>query len=91
MECIYKSKLNDAHFCSIACRYCTYEQEASCKHKKTDNAFDIEKKILNAQTPEEIDAITATCDMNMLRNVIKLLVDHFTPVNVKMNHIMLTL
>jgi len=50
--------------------------------------FETEKAILKAQTPQEIDDITGDLDIKDLRNVIKLLVDRLTPVNVKMNRIL---
>lgn len=51
------------------------------------NLFEIEKKILKAQSPEEIDAVTENLDKQTLRNVVKLLIDRLTPVNVKINRI----
>lgn len=37
MSCIYKKKLNDSGYCSVANFYCTFEQEANCKRKKQTN------------------------------------------------------
>lgn len=51
------------------------------------NLFEVEKKILKAQSPEEIDLITENLDKQTLRDVIKLLVDRLTPANVKINRI----
>lgn len=51
------------------------------------NLFEVEKKILKAQSPEEIDAITENLDKQTLRDVIKLLIDRLTPANVKINRI----
>lgn len=51
------------------------------------NLFEIEKKILKAQSPEEIDAITENLDKQTLRDVVKLLIDRLTPTNVKINRI----
>lgn len=33
-KCKFKKQLNDANFCRVACYYCTYEQEATCKRKE---------------------------------------------------------
>lgn len=52
------------------------------------NLFELEKKILKAQTPDEIDAVTQNINVQTLRNVIKLLVDRLTPPNIKINRIM---
>lgn len=52
-----------------------------------ESVFELEKKILKAQTPEEIDNITSKMNTLQLRNVIKLLVDRMTPINVKINRI----
>ena len=51
------------------------------------NIFEIEKKILKAQSPEEIDIITENLDNKVLRSLIKLLVDRLTPINIKINRI----
>lgn len=51
------------------------------------NLFEVEKKILKAQSPEEIDAITEMLDNQTLRDVIKLLVERLTPINIKLNRI----
>lgn len=51
------------------------------------NIFEMEKKILKAQNVEEIDAITANMSKQELQNMVKLLVDRLTPVNVKINRI----
>lgn len=51
------------------------------------NLFEIEKKILKAQSPDEIDAITKDLDNQTLRDVIKLLIDRLTPTNIKLNRI----
>ena len=51
------------------------------------NLFEIEKKILKAKSPDEIDAITKDLDNQTLRDLIKLLIDRLTPANVKMNRI----
>ena len=34
MKCKYRNSLSDAGFCTVACMYCTGDQEARCKHKK---------------------------------------------------------
>lgn len=47
-----------------------------------ESVFELEKKILKAQSPEEIDKITRKMNTSQLRNVIKLLVDRMTPTNV---------
>lgn len=52
-----------------------------------ESVFELEKKILKAQGPEEIDEITRKMNTSQLRNVIKLLVDRMTPTNVKINRI----
>lgn len=52
-----------------------------------ESVFELEKKILKAQSPEEIDEITRKMNTSQLRNVIKLLVDRMTPINVKINRI----
>lgn len=52
-----------------------------------ENVFELEKKILKSQSPEEIDEITRKMNTSQLRNVIKLLVDRMTPINVKINRI----
>ena len=52
-----------------------------------ESVFELEKKILKAQTPEEIDNITSKMNTLQLRSVIKLLVDRMTPINVKINRI----
>lgn len=52
-----------------------------------ESVFELEKKILKAQSPEEIDEITRKMNTSQLRNVIKLLVDRMTPTNVKINRI----
>lgn len=52
-----------------------------------ESVFELEKKILKAQSPEEIDKITRKMNTSQLRNVIKLLVDRMTPTNVKINRI----
>lgn len=51
------------------------------------NIFEVEKKILKAQSPEEIDAITENLNKQTLRDVVKLLIDRLTPTNVKINRI----
>lgn len=51
------------------------------------NLFEIEKKILKAKCPDEIDAITKDLDNQTLRDVIKLLIDRLTPTNIKLNRI----
>lgn len=51
------------------------------------NLFEIEKKILKAKSPDEIDAITKDFDNQTLRDVIKLLIDRLTPTNIKLNRI----
>ena len=48
------------------------------------NLFEIEKKILKAKSPNEIDAITKDLDNQTLRDVIKLLIDRLTPTNINM-------
>ena len=53
-----------------------------------ESVFELEKKILKAQTPEEIDDITSDMNILQLRSVIKLLVDRMTPTNVKINRIL---
>ena len=52
-----------------------------------ESVFELEKKILKAHTPEEIDNITSKMNTLQLRSVIKLLVDRMTPINVKINRI----
>lgn len=51
------------------------------------NLFEIEKKILKAKSPDEIDAITKDLDNQTLRDVIKLFIDRLTPTNIKLNRI----
>lgn len=51
------------------------------------NLFEIEKKILKAQSPDEIDAITKSLDNQTLRSLIKLIIDRLTPINIKINRI----
>ena len=51
------------------------------------NLFEIEKKILKAKSPDEIDAITKDLDNQTLRDLIKLLIDRLTPTNIKLNRI----
>ena len=50
--------------------------------------FELEKKILKAQNPSEIDAITEEMDNQQLRDMIKLLIDRLTPENIKINRIL---
>ena len=50
--------------------------------------FELEKKILKAQNPCEIDAITEEMDNQQLRDMIKLLIDRLTPENIKINRIL---
>jgi len=52
------------------------------------NIFEIEKTILKAQTPQEIDDITNNLNRNELRNIVKLLIDILTPERVKINRIL---
>lgn len=52
------------------------------------NIFEVEKKILKAQTPDEIDAITEGLDNRVLRDLIKLIIERMTPVNIKMNRLL---
>ena len=52
-----------------------------------ESVFELEKKILKAQSPKEIDEITRKMNTSQLRNVIKLLVNRMTPTNVKINRI----
>ena len=49
-----------------------------------ESVFELEKKILKAQSYEEIDDITRKMNTSQLR---KLLVDRMTPTNVKINRI----
>lgn len=49
--------------------------------------FELEKRILKAQSPAEIDAITKDMDKQQLRDMVKLLIDRLTPENVKINRI----
>ena len=51
------------------------------------NLFEIEKKILKAKSPDEIDAITKDLDNQTMRDLIKLLIDRLTPTNVKINRL----
>lgn len=51
------------------------------------NPFEVEKKILKTQSPEEIDVITESLDKQTLRDVIKLLVDRLTLTNMEINRI----
>ena len=51
------------------------------------NLFEIEKKILKAKSPDEIDAITKNLDNQTLRDIIKLFIDRLTPTNIKLNRI----
>ena len=51
------------------------------------NLFEIEKKILKAKSPDEIDAITKDLDNQILRDIIKLFIDRLTPTNIKLNRI----
>ena len=48
-----------------------------------ESVFELEKKILKAQSPEEIDKITRKMNTSQLRNVIKLFVDRMTPTEFK--------
>lgn len=50
--------------------------------------FELEKKILKAQSPSEIDAITEEMDKQQLREMVKLLIDRLTPENIKINRIL---
>ena len=50
--------------------------------------FELEKKILKAQDPSEIDTITEEMDNQQLRDMIKLLIDRLTPENIKINRIL---
>ena len=52
-----------------------------------ESVFELEKKILKAQSYKEIAEITRKMNTSQLRNVIKLLVDSMTPTNVKINRI----
>lgn len=51
------------------------------------DTFEAVKKILKAQSQEEIDTITENFDKQTLREVIKLLIDRLTPVNIKINRV----
>lgn len=51
------------------------------------NTFEVVKRILKAQSADEIDAITENLDEQTLRDVVKLLIDRLTPVNIKINRI----
>lgn len=50
--------------------------------------FELDKKILKAQSPSEIDAITEEMDKQQLREMVKLLIDRLTPENIKINRIL---
>ena len=50
--------------------------------------FELEKKILKAQSPREIDLITEDMDKQQLRDMVKLLIDRLTPENIKINRIL---
>lgn len=50
--------------------------------------FELEKKILKAKNPDEIDVITEDMDKQQLRDIIKLLIDRLTPENIKINRIL---
>ena len=51
------------------------------------NNCKLERKILKAQTLEEIDDITSKMNTQQLRSVIKLLVNRMTPTNIRNNRI----
>lgn len=38
MACQYKSRVWDNGWCNVACSYCTFTQESTCKHNKQTNA-----------------------------------------------------
>ena len=38
MSCIHKKKVWENLWCNVAFRYCTMEQQRTCKHKKQTNA-----------------------------------------------------
>lgn len=50
--------------------------------------FELEKKILKAQSSSEIDSITEDMDKQQLRDMVKLLIDRLTPENIKINRIL---
>ena len=50
--------------------------------------FELEKKILKAQSTREIDLITEDMDKQQLRDMVKLLIDRLTPENIKINRIL---
>ena len=50
--------------------------------------FELEKKILKAQSSREIDLITEDMDNQQLRDMVKLLIDRLTPENIKINRIL---
>ena len=33
MKCKHRNQVNNVNFCYVACRYCTFQQEAECKKK----------------------------------------------------------
>jgi len=49
------------------------------------NLFELEKKILKSNSPDEIDKITENMTQQQLRDMIKLLIDRLTPQNIKIN------
>ena len=55
---------------------------------RTISIFELEKRILKAQNPSEIDAITEGMDNQQLRDMIKLLIGRLTPENIKINRIL---
>ena len=38
MACKHKKRLWENGWCNVACRYCTFTQESTCKHNKQTNA-----------------------------------------------------
>lgn len=47
--------------------------------------LELEKRILKANSPMEIDGITENMSQQQLRDMIKLLIDRLTPQNIKIN------
>lgn len=69
MKCKHRNRLNDAHFCKEACRYCTFEQEAECERRHPEYFMDDRKQLakLICEATQKTsykcnDACKALCD-----------------------------
>lgn len=54
MACEHKGRVWDNGWCNVACRYCTFTQEATCKHNRKTNA-----DIIRGMTDKELACFLA--------------------------------